>query len=261
MAPWANGMTGKEYRSTMGMKPIGGIVSVGVEEPYRWKDSVQSNEEIKLWFAEGAANGLRPWFTKFNAKVIDKRWMPAVEEFYNWHWKNEKYLRNTAPVARVAMVYSQQTAHFYGGEQARARVEDPLLGYYQALIEARIPFEMVHDRRLDAASLASFKTLILPNIACLSAAQCGQLRAFAARGGSIVATGETSLYNEWGDRRADFGLGSLFGCAFAGKVETRMRNSYLTCRHPHPLLKGLEDAPRVINGTRRVHTRGVRASD
>ncbi|MFN0106767.1 MAG: beta-galactosidase trimerization domain-containing protein [Bryobacteraceae bacterium] len=259
MAPWANGKTGKEYRSTMGAKPIGGIVSVGVEEPYRWKDSVQSNEEIKLWFAEGVANGLRPWFTKFNAKVIDKRWMPAVEDVYQWHWRNERYLRNTEPVARVAMVYSQQTAHFYGGEQARARVEDPLLGYYQALIEARIPFEMVHDRRLDAAALAPFKTLILPNIACLSDAQCAQLRAFAARGGSIVATGETSLYNEWGERRADLGLGTLFGCGFAGKVEARMQNSYLTCRHPHPLLKGLEDAPRVINGTRRVHTRALGA--
>jgi hypothetical protein len=257
MAPWANGMTGKEYRSTMGTKPIGGIVSVGVEEAYRWKDPVQSNEEIKLWFAKGVANGLRPWFTKFNAKVIDKRWMPAVEEVYQWHWKNEKYLRNTAPVARVAMVYSQQTAHFHGGEQARARVEDPLLGYYQALIESRIPFEMVHDRRLDAAALVPFKTLILPNIACLSDAQCAELRAFVARGGSLVATGETSLYNEWGERRADFGLGSVFGCAFTGKVETRMQNSYLTCRHPHPLLKGLEDAPRVINGTRRVATRAL----
>ncbi len=257
MAPWANGMTGKEYRSTLGAKPIGGIVSVGVEEPYRWKDSVQSNEEIKLWFAEAIANGLRPWFTKFNAKVIDKRWMPAVAEVYQWHWKNEKYLRNTAPVARVAIVYSQQTAHFYGGEQARAKVEDPILGFYQALIEARVPFEMVHDRRLDAASLAPFKTLILPNIACLSDAQCAELRAFVGRGGSIVATGETSLYNEWGDRRPDLALGALFGCAFTGRVETKMQNAYLTLRHPHPLLKGLEDAPRVIHGTRRLATRAL----
>lgn len=254
MAPWANGMTGKEYRSTLGTKAIGGIVSVGVEEPYRWKDSVQSNEEIRLWFAEGIANGLRPWFTKFNAKVIDKRWLPAVEAVYAWHWKHEKYLRNTEPVARVGMVYSQQTAHFYGGEQARARVEDPLLGSYQALIEARIPFEMVHDRRLDAAALAKYRTLLLPNIACLSDAQCGQLRAFVAAGGSIVATGETSLYDEWGQRRADFGLADLFGCRFAGGIDTRMQNSYLTCRPPHPLLRGLEDAPRIINGTRRVRT-------
>ena len=63
--PWANGKNGKEYRSTMGRKPIGGIFSVGVEEPYRWKDSVQSGPEIRLWVLDGVANGLRPWFTKF----------------------------------------------------------------------------------------------------------------------------------------------------------------------------------------------------
>ena len=31
----------------MGRRPIGGIFSVGVEEPYRWKDSVQSEPEIR----------------------------------------------------------------------------------------------------------------------------------------------------------------------------------------------------------------------
>ena len=57
---------------------------------------------------------------------------------------------------------------FYGGEKARALVEDPALGFYQALIEARIPFEMVHDRLLDREHIAQFRTLILPNIAALS---------------------------------------------------------------------------------------------
>ena len=60
MAVWANGKNGKEYRSTMGRKPIGGIFSVGVEEPYRWKDSVQNGPEIRLWVLDGIANGLRP---------------------------------------------------------------------------------------------------------------------------------------------------------------------------------------------------------
>ncbi|MEZ4659460.1 MAG: hypothetical protein R2911_18020 [Caldilineaceae bacterium] len=41
MSIWSNGKNGKEYRATLGHKPIGGIFSVGVEEQYRWKDSVQ----------------------------------------------------------------------------------------------------------------------------------------------------------------------------------------------------------------------------
>src|SRR6185312_13903438 len=67
MPPWANGKNGKEYRAALGRKPIGGIFSVGIEEPYRWKDSVQNGDEVRLWAADGIANGLRPWFTKFNA--------------------------------------------------------------------------------------------------------------------------------------------------------------------------------------------------
>ena len=125
------------------------------------------------------------------------------------------------------MVYSQQTAHYYGGGRRGAKVEDHALGYYQALVEARIPFEMVHDRLLDAAHIERFKVLILPNIAALSDRQCDQIREYVERGGSIVATHETSLYDEWGVRRADFGLADLFGASFDGAVDARMQNSYL----------------------------------
>jgi hypothetical protein len=257
-APWANGKNGKEYRSTLGRKPIGGIFSVGTEEPYRWKDSVQSGPEIRLWVLDGIANDLRPWFTKFGGKLYDRRWLPVVEDIYVWHYKNERYLRNEEALARVGMVYSQQTSHFYGGERARAKVEDHTLGYYQALIESRIPFEMVHDRLLDAAHVDRFKVLIFPNIAALSDAQCDQIRGFVERGGSVVATYETSLYDEWGVRRQDFGLAGLFGASYGGSVDARMQNSYLRLQEGtrHPILAGFEDAERIINGVSRVHTKG-----
>ena len=256
MPPWANGRSGKEFRATMGRKPIVGIFSVGLEEPYRWKDSVQNAEEIRLWAIDGIANGLRPWFTKFAGSVNDPRWLKPVEELYVWCAANEKYLRNERPLARVAIVYSQQTAWFLAGERARESVEDASLGWYHALIEGRVPFELVHDRLLDAEHLAPFKTLILPNLAALSAAQCEQLRQFVARGGGVVATSETSLHDEWGVKRIDFGLADLFGVSFAGKTEGPMHNAYLRLEHDaakgHPLLAGLEDAPRIVHGVWRV---------
>lgn len=258
-APWANGKNGKEYRATMGRKPIVGIFSVGVEEPYRWKDSVQSEAEIRLWVADGVANGLRPWFTKFSGVLHDERWLKPVEELYQRYARWEKYLRNEKPLARVGLVYSQQTAWFHKGS-----VEDHTLGWYQALIEARIPFEMVHDRLLDAAHLTQLKTLILPDIAALSESQCAQLRAFVESGGGLVATYETSLYDEWGLKRKDFGLADLFGVTFKGHLEGPMQNSYLRLEADsvtgkrHPLFDGLEDAPRIINGVRRVEVEATR---
>jgi len=260
-APWSNGKNGKELRSTLGKKAIGGIFSVGFEEPYRWKDSVQHGEEIRLWVADGIANGLRPWWTKFSAKIYDRRWLDVVEDIYTWAAKVEPYLRNEAPLARVAMVYSQQTAAYYGGPEAQAKVEDHISGFYHALIEARIPFEMVHDRLLDEEHLRPFKTLILPNIAALSDHQCEQLREFVRKGGSLVATYETSLYDEWGRKRADFGLADLFGVNYVQHTPGPMRNSYLrlernsTTGAGHPLIEGIENTERIINGTYRLEVR------
>jgi hypothetical protein len=255
-APWANGKNGKEFRAAMGHKPIVGIFSVGLEEPYRWKDSVQSDAEIRIWVADGIANDLRPWFTKFSGVLHDERWLRVVEDIYRRHARWEGYLRNEASLARVGLVYSQQTAWFYGGERAGARVEDHTSGWYQALIEARIPFEMVHDRLLDAAHINQFATLILPNIAALSDAQCRQIRDYVTAGGSLIATYETSLYDEWGVRRKDFGLSDLFGVSFKRSAEGPMRNAYLRLEHDvvrdHPLLKDLQDASRIVHGVWRL---------
>ncbi len=126
------------------------------------------------------------------------------------------------------MIYSQQTATFYGGEDAHAKVEDAGLGFYEALVEARIPFQMVHDRMLNREHVEQYRTLILPNIAALSTAQCQQIREFVERGGSVIATYETSLYDEWGVRRTDLALGSLFGVTTDGSREGPMMNSYLS---------------------------------
>ena len=214
-----------------------------------------------MWVVEGIAKGFRPWFAKFSGVLYDHRWLP-VDELYAWHHRHERYLRNTGPVARVALVYSEQTRDFYGGAP-EARVEDHLKGMYHALVEARVP---VRDgargvpRRRPRGPLS--RSLVLPNVAALSEGQCGQLAAYVARGGSLVATFETSLYDEWGDAADEFGLRDVFGVSYGGQTKGRMQNSYLALNHgagTHPLLAGLEDAPRIINGTQRVHVRPLAA--
>jgi hypothetical protein len=254
--PWQIGKVAKEYRAVVGDKPVIGLFSVGVEERYRWKDSVTSSAETRIWALDAIANGMRPWCSKFSGTLHDERWLKRVEDIFVWTEKNRNYLIHQRPLARVGVVYSQQTALNYGGEQAVAKVENYGLGWYQALVESRIPFEMVHDRLLDAAHLAAFKTLILPNIAALSDAQCDQLRAFVAGGGSLIATHETSLYDESGTRRKNFALADLFGVDWMGKSEGPMQNSYIRLEHEampgSGFFAGLEDAPRVINGVSRL---------
>lgn len=251
--PWHNGCWAKQMRSFMQAKPIVGIFSIGVEEAYRWKDSVQSGPELNVWVEDGVAHGFRPWMAKFNAKPIDARWMPVVEDRYRWLAKNEAYLKNTQNLARVAMVYSPETQVFHGSGAAHMTMEDAQSGYYHALIEARIPFEMLDSRQLDREHVDRFRVLVLPNIAALSDRQCKQIIDYVGRGGRIVATHETSLYDAAGKPRHNFGLADLFDCDFAGKIDQRVQNSYLTIRGNHPLVRGLEDTPRIIGTVKRVH--------
>lgn len=256
--PWSNGKRAKELRATMGMKPLGGIFSVGIEEQYRWKDSVQNEAEVRIWVADGIANNMRPWFVKFSGVLYDKRWLGTVEKIFQWHYDNKKYLRNTRSLANVAMVYSEQTERNYGGEAWQIHSNWHDLGMYHALIEARVPFDMVNDRLLDEDHLKNYRLLILPNIAALSDAQCEQLMQFANKGGNIISTFETSLYDENGNPRNNFGLADLFGVSYSGKVDGPMKNSYLKFKTEpgsiqyHPVLKGLENAYRIINGVWRL---------
>ena len=260
-APWANAKGAKELRASLGMKPLIGIFSVGPEEEFRWKDSVQNDAEIKIWVAEGVANGMKPCFVKFGGYIYDKRWMDAVADMYQKYYGAEKYLRNTTSLARVGVVYSQQTDQKYGGKPWQEGKRDHSLGIYQALVEDRMPFDMVNDKLLDEEHVKNYKLLILSNIAALSDAQCEQLRQFVQKGGSIVASFETSLYNEEGKPRTNFGLSDLFGVSYANAVEGPMRNSYLRIKSDaqtnqfHPVCKDLEDAYRIINTVYQVSVR------
>ena len=100
-APWLIGKTAKEYRATMGTKPAIGLFSVGLEERYRWKDSVTSDAEIRIWVLEAIANGMRPWCSKFCGTLHDERWLAGVEELYVWTEKNRDHLVHRQSLARV----------------------------------------------------------------------------------------------------------------------------------------------------------------
>ena len=255
--PWSNGRRAKELHAVMQGRPVGGIFSVGVEEPHRWKDSVQSEAEIRLWVADATANGMRPWFAKFAGVLRDRRWLPVVERIYDWHHRHERYLRNTQSLARVALLLSEQTASGYFPGAARP-LGDHVSGMYHALVEARVPFDMIHEAFLTPERLDRYALVVLANAAALSDAQCAALRAYVERGGGLVATFESSRYDEHGRKRPDFGLADLFGARDAGGVEGPMKNAYLTLEGEpgarHPVLAGLDDAPRVIHGVWRVRT-------
>jgi hypothetical protein len=179
----------------------------------------------------------------------DRRMYHNPEPVFQWHHANEEFLIARQPVATVGLLWSQQNTDFYGRDNPEELVELPWRGMSQALLRARIPYLPIHADHIDRDS-AQLSTLVLPNLAVMTEGQIAAVRRFVSRGGSLIATGDSSLLDEWGDPRADYGLGDLFGAhllkprdAHARPAEKLAGDFYHTYLRLAPELRGQVDGP------------------
>lgn len=173
--------------------------------------------EARMWAVEGFAGTIQPWWHHIGAYHEDRRQYRTAEPLFRWHEAHEHYLVDRRPVASVGLIWTQENYDFYGRDDAEARVALPQRGFAQALIRARIPYLPVHADHIERdAAEHGLAALILPNLGAMSDAQCANVRRFVENGGSLIATGETSRYDAWGDVRADFALADLFGVHATG---------------------------------------------
>jgi hypothetical protein len=80
--------------------------------------------------------------------------------------------------------------------------------------------DVIFDDSLNVEGLSQYKVVIFDNVACLSESQCDAIRRYVENGGTIIAMMETSLYDEWGNRRENFELADLFGVDYKSTEES-----------------------------------------
>jgi hypothetical protein len=166
--------------------------------------------ESRAWMLSGFAGGIQPWWHHIGAYHEDRREYTIAEPVMQWHKANEQYLVNRTPVANVAVAWSQRNTDYFGRDNAADLVDMPMNGFVNALVRARIPFVPMHVDHLERDG-ANISVLVLPNFGAMSDSQIASVRKFVANGGSLIATGETSLFDDQGDPRVDFALADLFG--------------------------------------------------
>lgn len=243
-APWSAGRNGKRSRAVFRDRPVGLITSIGPEHhQHRWKDSVAPGAETATWIVDGFAQGAFPWFTKFNGMVPDPRWIRPVAEAFELHERLEPEFAGRRITADVALLEAA------GPEAARTGGRAHEEGFYHALVEARIPFELVAEQNLTVDELSQFKVLVLPDAERLSVEQCRTIQAYTEAGGSVVAAHRSSLDDEYGTPRANFGLAEVFGADLNTPVRGPVKNNYIALTEEHPLTQGFEGAQRLIGGT------------
>ncbi|MEN3340195.1 MAG: hypothetical protein V7647_3871 [Acidobacteriota bacterium] len=207
----ANGQTGKLVHGLLGWDKLAPeSMALYQTTTVSFRLTARPEPEVRLWAAEAFAGGIQPWWHYVNAYHEDRRMYTTPLALSEWYAANQNVLHPRVPLATVGIVYSQRNHDFFGRDHADVLVELPQRGFTQALTRARIPFVLVHadDLERDAPAL---RTLVLPNHGVMTAPQAAAIRAFVRRGGGLVATGVSSLLDEWGDPRADFALADTLG--------------------------------------------------
>ena len=253
----------------MGRRPIGGIFSVGVEEPYRWKDSVQSEPEIRLWVADGTANGMRPWFTKFSGVLL----RPPLAAGRRAHLRTGTSSTSATCATRrrwraSRCCYSEQTDAV---SRRRAPTATRRRSRARHVSRAGRGARAVRDGARGVPHAGAARSLQAADPrrrrGAVGRAVRRAPRATSTRGGSVLATFATSLYDERGSAAPDFGLADLFGVSLrrphrradAELLSEPRRRSGAPARATRSST-GLDDTPRIINGVFRVDVTADRAT-
>lgn len=128
----------------------------------------------------------------------------------------EPWVINAQPVPWAAMLVSEQTRQFHTYGNIPEQFLPHVFGAFRAALEEHLALDLVNDWDLTPERLEPYSVLILPHAAALSSAQCEAIRTYVREGGGLVATCETSLFDELGRPRPDFALADLFGVSYRG---------------------------------------------
>lgn len=219
---WKPGLTAKLLETQAEGKPY--IVAIaGRLGP--WSRYLLPHAETWLTYAEAIANGANIWYGIYDSNRNDER-MKTVKEINEFLSSNSEVLTKTVSIAKIALVWSYKTANYYQtsieftdftGETKAIKSElknDALrsfYGWYEVLSRSHRLFDVIDDYFLEKQDLSKYELVILPNIACMGNKEADKIKEYVAKGGHIIATFDTSLYDENGCLRENLALKDLLG--------------------------------------------------
>ena len=277
---WGCTLQARVCTSILDGKAAGNVTAAYSTGSVVWRNGSKSPDETRMWFNESLAGGILPYdhfVGGYEGFEVDRRWQRVADDYFHWMAAHDAHFRVRRSLANIGVVMGQSTQLLYPGPDSGPET-DPRLGsrpgpaplhghgymrettngLYQALLQDRYAFDFVHEDRLEPERLRPYTALLLPNIAMLSDQQCQQLRDYVRSGGSLIASFETSVFDENLQPRPDFGLADVFGIAKAGPpIGTNGNAYYARIERPHPILDGFEDTDWIPGAENRMPLKPV----
>jgi hypothetical protein len=205
--------------------------SVWIQPSAHGISGVASPVDIQLRGLEGAPWGIYPEFVESAGR----------EEYFKQHIANvkarEEWWKRSEPLPYIGIVASEQTRTLYA-QGALPVYFSHTLGAFRAIFEKHWPIRILTEYDLEDADLKGVRVLVLPDVACLSSRATEVIRRFVRQGGGLVASFESSLYDENFLHRQDFALADVLHAHYVKThpVQLRTENLYLTIDADHPIV-------------------------
>ncbi|MBN2852798.1 MAG: beta-galactosidase trimerization domain-containing protein [Clostridia bacterium] len=132
----------------------------------------------------------------------------------------EPVLTNVTSAADIAVIYSIGTRRLFEWKsgQLLKSYYDSLKGVTKMLLEAGVHFDLLGED-VFREKMNQYKMVILADTACLEQETVKAIDTFTEKGGSLFASGFSSLYDEYGKRKTDFDLSEIFGVHYEGESD------------------------------------------
>jgi hypothetical protein len=124
----------------------------------------------------------------------------------------EPWLTDAIGVSEVGVVLASKprsaSAHWL-------RMKDGAEATHQALIDEHLQYDII---RLKDDDLSRYRAIVLADQTALSDTECEAIRAYVRQGGTLIAAGAASRFDQHGSQRPDFALGDVFGVSHRGPM-------------------------------------------
>jgi hypothetical protein len=160
--------------------------------------------------------------------ILDDPGVRGLKAVFDFAQSNAELLRSASPMPQVGILTGAQTIKWYENSYFVPQAyKNYYYGTWQLLKDMGYDAEPFLDYEMTAERLAKYKLVYVPNAACLSEAQGSSLASYVESGGTLVATHLTSLADEFGRRRRNYGLAELFGVSVKAPEPLEMPDLYL----------------------------------
>ena len=230
---YQSGEQARTYRS-MGANRIrySSAVTHFVDFPWRYASESAPLQSLRL--AQQLANGADPhYYFMGEPSQPDREPLAEMRKIFDLHSRYQSQYANLESVASVGLYASAKSARFGRSVSTKA-----FRGAYQALMDAGIVFDVVHDSRaVDDDFVAwhrRYDVIVVPGTDCMSEQEAQALDAYVESGGSLLVIGEVACRDEHGSDLPAFRLKSL---PVAGEFTRRdsMRGGYMKVDAGNPL--------------------------